>query len=742
MFLRPRAQALLLAAGLGVPMLVAAPTAQALDSPVGFTSAPLSTYQTNGVVRAVVSNGSSVFIGGKFTKLRPPGAAAGTSEITRTNVAVLDAATGAPKSCAPAVTHTTSPSSAIVRTLELSPDKKTLYVGGFFNRVAGAARTHLAAIDVASCTTVSTFRPAPNSHVLALEATSSKVFYGGTFTSVGGTARARAAAAGAVGSGSPGSLLSWAPRFDGQVRALATKPDGTAVVVAGAFTTVNGTGSRAVAVVNSGSGATVRAYGGSFVSTHSAGQEIAVDSTGFYTGHEGTGFGEFDGRIAFDWSTLNQRWRDTCLGATQALVVDNGVLYSGSHAHDCASMSEFPDGFRHHLLAQRVSDPDLLPWFPNTNGGISEAVGPRDMAVARTGSGDVLWVVGEFTRVEGVAQQGLTRFGRTRHTSGPSTPAVAVASNKAGVVRVTWRQSLDTDDAQLTYRVYRDGGTTPVHTVQDDDLFWERHQKTFVDTSLAPGSTHSYVVEVTDGRNTRRSGSRSIRVATADSRYANRVLADAPTAYWRYDDPSGVFRSDATSKDNGGTLYGSATVGRAGAIGGDPSKALELPGTNGTIYSERRFPVLTRYSLETWFKTSTTRGGKLMGIGYSQFFPSKAFDRHVYMTDAGTLRFGVRTGGNNVTIASSRAYNDGAWHHVVATQGDSGMALYVDGQRVASNSVTGALSFSGWLRVGGDRLDGWPSKPTSAHFAGVLDETALYERALPASTVSAHYGLR
>ena len=55
---------------------------------------------------------------------------------------------------------------------------------------------------------------------------------------------------------------------------------------------------------------------------------------------------------------------DGCLGATQAVLVHDGVLYSGRHAHDCSSMGEYPDGARKHLLAESVDDPHLLSVVP------------------------------------------------------------------------------------------------------------------------------------------------------------------------------------------------------------------------------------------------------------------------------------------------------------------------------------------------------------------------------------------
>jgi len=57
-----------------------------------------------------------------------------------------------------------------------------------------------------------------------------------------------------------------------------------------------------------------------------------------YLSAEGTGGGCFDGDFAVSLGSGgdNLVWQNDCLGATQAIVVINGFLFKGSHAHDCA----------------------------------------------------------------------------------------------------------------------------------------------------------------------------------------------------------------------------------------------------------------------------------------------------------------------------------------------------------------------------------------------------------------------
>jgi hypothetical protein len=156
------------------------------------------------------------------------------------------------------------------------------------------------------------------------------------------------------------------------------------------------------------------------------------------------------------------------------------------------------------------------------------------------------------------------------------------------------------------------------------------------------------------------------------------------------------------------------------------------------VVSGNTFSNPQTFSAELWFKTTTTSGGKLIGFGTAQTGNSTGYDRHVYMTNAGRLVFGVWTGSAQ-TITSAMSYNNGQWHHVVATLGTAGMSLYVDGSRVGTNSTNFAQAYGGYWRVGGDNLGGWPSRLTRSYVNGTVDEVAIYSRALSAVEVADHY---
>jgi hypothetical protein len=724
----------LAAASLGA---LSSPSATALQPPIGLTADNLSTYQTNGVVWAMAQANGIVYTAGTFSAIRPAGSAAGTNETPVANFAAFDAATGQPAGCQ--LSFTVSSNNATVRSLSVSPDGSTLYAGGFFGQVNGVGVSSLAAIDLATCTVSSTFHPSVAGTVRTVEATADTVFFGGDVTSVGGQSRGRYAAV-----DTSGALLPWAPAADNPGRTLAVTPDGQDVILGGDFNQVDGTNSHSLAVVDSTTGGLVKSYPNGFIDATSVTKDIIVDpaSNSFYTANEGTGGGVFDGRIRFSLTDFNQVWRDNCLGATQSLEVYQTVLYSGSHAHDCSSMGEYPDSVRKHLLAESVDDPHLLSWFPDTNDGIGEKIGPRVMALASSGGTDYLWVGGEFTTVNGAAQQGLTRFASGPDTGAPTLPATSVSSIDPGSVKVSWQSSTDDDDGVLTYRVYRNGGTTPVYTTTGASLPWVRPQITYTDTNVVPGVKYTYRVSASDGTNTTAlSPNASATVPTTAEAYASQVLADGASLYWRYDAAAGSYTADSSSSDDSGiSVGGPVHAVTPGAVPG--SKAYTFNGSTQWTYSDKKHSTPSQYSIEAWFKTTTTSGGKIMGFGNLPTETSGNYDKHIYMTNSGQLIFGVYTGSTRIISTPGGGYNDGTWHQVVATQGPGGMRLYVDGVLKAANvTVTTSQSFDGYWRVGGDNLNSWPSQPSSQFFAGSIDEAAVFPTVLSGSQVANQYTL-
>ncbi|MCR2823961.1 LamG-like jellyroll fold domain-containing protein [Microbacterium sp. zg.Y909] len=734
--------------------------ASALSPGVSFSAENQSTWQTNGTVYALGAASGKVIAGGTFSQIRPPEGRADAVR-SRNALAIFNAETGEPDSCQFAVSL--SGGTPTVRAITASPDGSTVYIGGNFSNVGGVTVSRVAALNVQTCTVLPFRAPSPSSTVSALTLKDSVLYVGGLFNSVGTQVRRSYAAFDAT----TGALLDWVadavrtrtdlPPEVGQGRAIAVSPDGAKVAIGGDMFEINGQYSHSIALVSGASGPTgaggtvLRTYPRGFIPDTSITKAIIDGGDGkFYIGNEGTGSGVFDGKAAFSWETGDQVWRDTCLGATQALVMYGGTLYSASHAHDCSGINAFNDGIRRYFMAQNPDSMEILGWLPLGNDGIGEGIGPRALVVATgaTTGQQFLWSGGDFTRINGGGQQGLTRFG-PQDTGNPPTPSASAQAISDGGIQVRFRSVVDADDSHLTYRIYRNNSTTPIWSGVSRSLWWERPQVTFVDRDVRPGTTYTYRVEATDGTNTSpRSSAVSATARGEATDYASQIRAGGASTYW-----DGTVQGSWVQDVAGTETRVDATPAML-FEGGAGTGASAIPATTGSLSFDgvddyavtdqlRLGPNV--YSLEMWINTTTTSGGKMLGFGTGRPRTgsnapslSGSYDRHLYMHNDGRISFGVYTGGAT-TISSPQPLNDGQWHHVVATQGASGMALYVDGLRVAANPTTNAQAYWGVWRVGGDQLNGWPNRPTSNFFNGLIDEVAIYSGALPAADVARHY---
>ena len=734
------ALALLLAAG---SVLGGSQSASALSEGVAFSAADSPTWQTNGVVYALGSSNGRVVAGGTFDQIRPPEGGAGTPQSVSA-LAILDAATGNPSSCQIPVAYSAGTPS--VRAITVSPDGDTVYIGGQFTSVGNKPAARVAAIDVVNCTVKSYRALGVNAPVYGLAIHDNTLYMAGQFTEVNNQPRSKFAATNAT----TGAVLPFVADADKPGRAVAVSPDGKKLAIGGDISIVNGQYSHSIAIVDATTGANIKTYGPGFVDPTSQTKGIYSPGDGkFYISNE-AGYG-FEGRAAINWSDGEEAWRDGCIGATQAVTEYEGTIYSVSHAHNCAPNEGFQDGKRNFFLAETATKGKLLGWYPQANDGTGEGIGPRAIIVARgaTASGDQLYSGGEFTRINGKLQQGLTRFGRN-DSAKPSTPQLVSRTMSDGSIQLRARTVVDDDDNKLTYRVFRNGSVDPVWEGQATSVWWKRPQVTFVDSDVTPGTTYGYVMEVTDGTHTVRSSRVNVKAEGVTSgAYETAVRQDSPISFWR-SQLTGSWVEDASATKNtgkglSGLASGPARSSESAVADDNGTGSFTYDGRDDFLWEDNYQQGPNTYSTELWFKTTTRSGGKLIGFGNARprtdngAMPlSGSYDRHVYMGNDGRLSFGVYDGGTR-TIRSGNSYNDGQWHHVVTTQGDQGMKLFVDSQLLGTNPTTIGDQTWGVWHVGGDNTGGWPNRGSSNYFAGQIDEVAIYDKQLGSGDVTRHY---
>lgn len=286
---------------------------------------------------------------------------------------------------------------------------------------------------------------------------------------------------------------------------------------------------------------------------------------------------------------------------------------------------------------------------------------------------------------------------------------------------ITWASNITTD-VRLEYST-------------DNGTIWQN----IVSSTLAKSGSYTWTVPNTPSATCKvriTSLTNSAVKSVSDSVFSirNPLLTDSLVSYYPFNGNA----NDESGKGNNGTVSGATlTTDRFGSA----NKAYSFNGSSNYISTTKNYlnPVLISYSV--WFKTTTTSGGKILGLGNSQTGLSNNYDRHIYMANNGKLFWGVYSGGGRV-INTSQSYNDGKWHHVVASLSSNGMYLYIDGIFIAKDiTITSADSFTGFFRIGFDRTAGWPSAPGSDYFNGSIDDIRIYNRTLLDSEIKSLYDM-
>jgi hypothetical protein len=256
-----------------------------------------------------------------------------------------------------------------------------------------------------------------------------------------------------------------------------------------------------------------------------------------------------------------------------------------------------------------------------------------------------------------------------------------------------------------------------------------------VDTPLAEGSSFS--------AKTGDPGSRWTGAAVLLQPYVAQVLADHPYFFYLLDESGGSVATDASGNAHAGTYVNVAGYRQGGAVANNFGYSVALNGNSARIVGGGgALTSPTSYTLELWFKTSSTTGGKLIGFDSTQNSTSPQYDRFIFMQANGQLVYGGWANPTAKTITTPRSYNDNRWHYLALTVTPQGSGqnstFYVDGVSVAAGQTTKVTSYAGWWQVGFGNLPQGSGYPSDANFHGNIDNVAVYQSALSASRIAAH----
>jgi len=301
-----------------------------------------------------------------------------------------------------------------------------------------------------------------------------------------------------------------------------------------------------------------------------------------------------------------------------------------------------------------------------------------------TSSAGYLVVGGEFTNVNGIAQSGLAVFRQAKlATSTVKTELISkplVVSLSSGTTRIGWRATYDRESSSLTYQVLRDDSATPIATITKTSRWYDLPEMSFTDTSVAPGTTHTYKIRRSTVTPNSRISPASTAITVASSgplgAYTSLVSNDGADKLIRFDEAAGSTTVTDTL-GRGSVTVGSITLGTSGAITSSAARtAATFSGTSSSYATistttTRRAPSRS----EVWFKDHHDQGRQDHRLRPDGLGNSGRYDRQIYLKHAGK---GVTSGCTTTAvhaINTSASFNDGQWHHVVGTRAQTYGAL-------------------------------------------------------------------
>ena len=278
----------------------------------------------------------------------------------------------------------------------------TMYVGGGFTNIGGAARNNLAAIDLATGTATS-WNPNVDNSVTALAMSGGKLVVGGFYTHLGIKTQSYLA----MVDTSTGVATSWNPNLDERVYTLLAS--GNYVYVGGLFESVNRVPRTNLAAIDAVTG---KVKSGWVANAGSTVYALAVSRGKLLAGGSFTNIG------ASSVSYLAAL--DTATGATTPFFPSAGsTIYAiypfGTRIYVGGGFTSFTGGSRNGLAAFDAASGKLLPWNPTQDYG---------GGLAFTGLGGTIYVAGFFNTVNGSPRNYLAAFDTTTDQLLPWNPNV------------------------------------------------------------------------------------------------------------------------------------------------------------------------------------------------------------------------------------------------------------------------------------------------------------------------------
>ena len=223
--------------------------------------------------------------------------------------------------------------------------------------------------------------------------------------------------------------------------------------------------------------------------------------------------------------------------------------------------------------------------------------------------------------------------------------------------------------------------------------------------------------------------------------YAQAVLASAPYAYFHLDEISGKTAFDASPNGRDAHYYapgGGLTFGRRGPLDGDPAINLvggNAAGADATVtLPSGGVPWNGDFSIEAFIHpTGSPQVNYADALLVCEDYLTNGF--RTGWTTGYRLQLWNTEAGGDTTVGAAPPFDPSQWNHVVFARSGSELAIYLNGAVVAEAAIPDYAAPDSTADCGFGALHGME---THSDF----DEVAIYDRAIAASEVAAHYSAR
>lgn len=210
------------------------------------------------------------------------------------------------------------------------------------------------------------------------------------------------------------------------------------------------------------------------------------------------------------------------------------------------------------------------------------------------------------------------------------------------------------------------------------------------------------------------------------SSYSATILADAPIAYWRFEDLVSPSVQDASGRGHHAQKIGSPIPGQS--LGERTGRAFRyVTDIDGVIQNDTVWSKLTAMTVEAWIRADRVQTAEGMIV------VDKGSTWNLFIDPAGRPAFQF-PGTIPPTTFAATPIVAGQTYHLAGTFGNGVMRVFVNGVLANERGSLAAIQNQPTpVSVGRGLSDG------RFDFYGIIDEVAIYDRVLPADAILRHY---